>query len=245
MRTIILPIAIFLSSLITGICDDQSHTTNIKNGAIVSPANASTTTDGQKSRFDPAMQEMIDSWIKGSETNGISCAVFFTRILNWKLPPVCCVNLINDTTNIFYGGFRPSPEMLFEVELFDSNNIPVEKTDAGKRYGEPVSQEQLREWYNKNVNRHGWGTFALYPLSVRQQVSQFSLPEVFQLKEPGEYILHLHMRLMQRQQDSSGKLSFSINWLPEVVAKVRILPEDIMPTNLVPNAQTNPPVKGP
>jgi hypothetical protein len=235
MRTIILSIAIFLSGLLAERCDGQPLATNITNGLVVSTTNANTIANEQKYRFAPDIQEMINSWDKGAETNGMSCAVFFTRVLNWKLPPICCVNLINDTTNAFYGGFRPSPEMLFKIDLFDSNNIPVAKTDMGKKYGEPVTQEQLKEWYKKNVNGRGWGTFLLPPLSARQQISQFSIPEVFQLKQTGEYTLHLNMRLMQSQHDSSGKLYFSIIWLPEVAAKVQIQPEDIASTNLPPS----------
>jgi hypothetical protein len=201
-------------------------------------ANAQSATN-KSSNFDQFTQDLIKTWIKGAETNGICCAISFDRPSESGASRlVCYVHLVNGSTSFLYGGLSASPDMLFEVELFDSKDNSIAKTHIGEKYGQSVTQQQLIDWYKTNVNRHGAGTF-LVPPFLTGDINQFIVTQVFQIQKAGEYTLHLRMRLIQRQQDSSEKLNFSIIWLPEVVAQIEIRPEDIPPPDLQSNIQTN------
>jgi hypothetical protein len=201
------------------------------------PTNGDAITNKSYPRLDTFMREMISRWFKGAETNGMSCAVTFLGA--GPECPVCYVSLINDTTNNVYGVFRPSPGMLFDVELFDSKSNSMAKTEVGKTYGQPLTQQQLNDWFEKHMDRHGEELQRVPPSMVISPFSEFSISEVFLLQKPGEYTLHLRMRLMQHQQDASGHFYFSVMWLPAVVADFHLRPEDIPPTNLPLNHQTN------
>ena len=239
MRTIILLTVMLLGALVHGLIANAQSATNIFNETVQNQTNRSVTAAYQGSHFDLFTQELIKNWIKGAETNGLCCAVSFDRPPQGKKShPICYVHLINNSTNFFYGGLSLSPDMLFEVELFDSQGKPVSNTSIGKKFGASVTDQQLNDWYKKNVNRHGAGTFLVPPFFVGD-VNQFAITQVFELKQAGEYMLHLHMRLIQCQFNTKSEVSFVINRLPEVTAKVQILPEDITPPDLPAYVQTN------
>lgn len=190
----------------------------------------------------PTQENSVKSnWFFSTDsTNGLACVLWVETawpLQNSQLLPACLVYVTNATTNRIWWLFMPATN-LFNIELFDSQGKSVEKTSLGKMFDLPLTQKRISDWYNDKhwqIMRHG-RAFEVYP-SMRIQTRSFSIPEAFEIKEAGEYTLHVQMRLIGNGPDSSGH--FPITWLPEAVAKVQIRPEDIPPENLLPNVQTN------
>ena len=133
--------------------------------------------------------------------------------------------------------------------------MPVPKTDAGKKVVAWTDQ-QIKDWFENNrekppqflgsrksVQDTKGIADMLFPLWPTQISSDVSLPQLFQIGKEGEYVLHFQLRMAQIKVDASGKMELNIFWLPEVVAKVEIRPEDIQLENLPATSQTNSPVK--
>jgi hypothetical protein len=197
------------------------------------------------------------------ETNSPVCAISIDYSSGQEKPlPVCYVRLINNSTDNRVSGLQLPPEMLFTIDLFDAKGQQVEKSEFGKKYGKPLSQQEINDWFRlTRKGRGGWSGWFWIP--GHSEVGNISIPQTFKLTQAGEYTLHLRMRLIQTSMvdpsgairrksvydgqyfrpDKSGQISFQITWLSEVTAKVQIRPEDIQPTDLLQNVQTNSPSK--
>jgi hypothetical protein len=128
---------------------------------------------------------------------------------------------------------------LCRIALIDARGEQVKKTSLGMTFGLPLSQEQI-DW-----SRHHWSNshqsifLKVTPNGVPEsadvptEICNFSVKDAFDIEEAGEYELHLQMRLVQIGTDSSGKFHYPVTWLPEVVAKIQIQPEDIASTNFL------------
>ena len=154
--------------------------------------------------------------------------------------PVCFVELSNNRIGNFARNqtnqdyFLNMPrENLFAIELLDASGKPVGKTDSGSQFGLPLTDKQVTDWYNKSIShanpRRSATLIAILPHEALP-VGFFSIPEMFDIKEAGEYTLHVRMRLIMNMQ---------FVWLPEATSKVQIRPEDILP----PPGQTNTPAR--
>jgi hypothetical protein len=233
MRAIILSTIIFWGCLSAGITPGEELATNAAVGATTI------------TKRDPSLQKMIDSWAKGAETNGIVCGISFTPSFG-KRSSVFYVNLINTTTNFIRGLLRIPIDGRANIDLLDSEGKPVPKTDAGIKVGVWTDQ-QIKDWFENNREKP-WPfghkeskgiADILFPLWPVQIGAGISLPQLFQIKQAGEYTLHFQMRVAQTRVDTSGKIELNIFWLPEVVTKVQVSHEDITPPNLLLNSQTN------
>ena len=241
MRKIFLVIMIFIGICFVTNADGQSMVTN----GTGTMANSVVGTNRPISRLydDPDLQKMIDSMDKGAETNGLVCAIYVSRPSGAKdLLPTICVNVINTTTSWVHGGLNLPREVLFKIKMYDSHGVEVKRTKEGERF-EDWSQGQIEEWFREQVRLRRKGRWIdVAPLNYAQVGGRISLPELFQLEEAGEYTLHLRMPLIQVQKKASGKFIYKTTWLPEVVAKVQILPEDIASLKS-PNIQSNSPTR--
>jgi hypothetical protein len=164
----------------------------------------------------------------GASTNGLACSLWISSrdlLQNGQHPPVCLVCITNETTNGIWVPLMPATN-LFSIELFDPKGQPVQKTSFGKMFELPLTQKRISDWYNDKhwqIIRHGRASFV--DSLEKAQIRSFSIPEAFEIKEAGEYALHVQMRLIGNGPDSSGQ--FPITWLPEVTAKVQIRTGDI------------------
>jgi hypothetical protein len=228
MRTIILSIIISLGSLVIGITAGQSAT-----NTIVEPI----------TKRDPDLQKMIDTWAKGAETNGIVCAIDFAPSSR-KGSPIFYVNLINETTNFIRGLLRIPFDGHANIELLDPKGKPAPKTDAGKKVGAWTDQ-QIKDWFENHrekpfAEKKPKGIadilFPLWPATISNGIN---LAQMFQLKQAGDYTLHFQMRVAQTKLNTSGEIELNIFWLPEVIAKVQVRPEDIPPENVQTNSPAN------
>jgi hypothetical protein len=192
--------------------------------------------------FFPSVQLLnINEILK---TNGLECLINimnhpFEHDSNAKPPtfwpaPVCFVSVYNHSTN-YMGCLRMPATNLCRIVLLDKQGHQVKKTPFGMMYGWPLSQKQIADW------RHSWNTTHLTTLikivpngipkfvGMDTEVCRFSIKDAFEIKAAGEYELHLQIRLIQVGLDNFGKFYYPITWLPEIVAKVQILPHDISP----------------
>jgi hypothetical protein len=189
----------------------------------------------------------VDQMIK---TNGLECwaAILSPSIahnVNRSLrSPVCWVYIHNHSTN-YIGCLRMPASYLCRIALLDQQGHEVKKTNLGKTYGQALSQGQIDKWLRNWNNHHQLPYIRIYAggdpkvSDLRTDICFFSLKDVFEIKNTGEYVLHAQMRIIQAGQDSSGKLHYPVTWLPEVVTKVQIYPEDIPQNNPPRSTQTN------
>jgi hypothetical protein len=163
------------------------------------------------------------------KTNGLECHLFILS----KEPTRCFVTVFNYTTNCGIACLRMPAAYACRIALLDEQGHQVKKTAAGMKFGLSLSQEQIgssfRHW--KLPNQSAW--LKLYPnglpkyAGVPRSICDFDVGNAFKIEKPGDYDLHLQMRLVQSAQDKSGKLHFLITWLPEVVVKIHITRADI------------------
>lgn len=190
----------------------------------------------------PDLQDLwnqIDAWPKGEMTNGLFCAMQTLQQSVRKDGPALCVYVANTTTNSYHFLSLPDEKTML-ITLIDSSGKQVGKTDEDHKFS-IWTQGQIRDWFEKHNHTHGVG-FGVPPLFY-VSTKIISIPQIFQIKEPGEYTLHLRMRCVKSGIDAAGKICFESTWLPEVTAKVQIRAEDIPVGNLLLNGQTNSPAK--
>ena len=184
------------------------------------------------------------------KTNGIECLIDVSSRVPTRggeaflKPPVCWVSIFNHSTD-YLGCLNMVATNFCRIALLDKRGYQVQKTKLGERYGEALSQEQIATWRHNWNNPHRRMLIRLLPNGIAKfadaptEICFFGVKDAFEIKVAGEYELHLQMRLIQVGKDGSGKLYYPITWLPEVVAKIQIRPEEILSaTNY-----TNPPAK--
>ena len=181
------------------------------------------------------------------DTNLAACVLTIEpRRWNGDPPPTCIVRLDNFATNTSIQGLRLPAEKLFVIGLIDAQGQPVTKTEYGRQFGQPLTQKQLNDWA---IPKRVAGRTIWFRVPPETQVGVFSIPKAFQLTQPGEYMLHVRMRLIQSSfSDPSGIVGqtnifggqymgpgrttptvFQLVWLPETTVKVQIRPEDLKP----------------
>lgn len=181
------------------------------------------------------------------KTNGLECwmDIFYTPFeldSNAKPPtfwplPVCLVSVFNHSISNM-ACLRMPTTNLCRILLLDKQGHKVQKTTLGMMYGLPLSQEQIDWWFNHWNTTHQSIFIRLTPNGIQKsagaytEICRFSIKDAFEIKEAGEYDLHLQLRLVQVGTDSSGKKHYPVTWLPEVAIKVEIRPEDIPPEKL-------------
>jgi len=172
------------------------------------------------------------------KTNGLECWANIldpgiAHLVNPLLrPPVCWVYLHNHSTN-YIGCLRMPAPYLCRVVLFDEQGRQVKKTKLGETYGRALSQDEIDAWCHNWNNPHERRFIRILAggipkiADMRTDICFFDLKAAFEIKNPGNYELHLQMRLIQTGQDSSGKFHYPVTWLSEVVTKIKITPEDV------------------
>lgn len=169
-------------------------------------------------------------------TNGLDCLVVVTPKLR------CYVYVDNHTTNLM-GCMALAPSNLLRVALFDMGGHEVRKTRYGRMFGLPVADEQINHWrldfarrhyhtYSWSGTGHSWAT-PVYPSGDQSHelppmcICSFNVRDVFFIRSPGDYVLHVQMRLVQIAKDSSGNIHYPQTWLHEVVRTVHISAENL------------------
>src|ERR1700677_1015772 len=137
--------------------------------------------------LDAETKDMINTWPQGLPTNGLFCAIqIIDSNAQPKKHPIGYVNAVNTTTNFYRSLLNLPQEASMQIDLFDSKGNPVEKTAKGQSY-KPWSQEQIEQWRLERIKTNPrrlyyevWGMNC-------QQVGSLTIPDLFELKEPGGY----------------------------------------------------------
>ncbi len=178
------------------------------------------------------------------DTNGLSCVMWINNAPTYsgQESPVCKILVANVSTNILTC-WAMYPNTNTKIELLNSKGQPIEKTAAGKEYGILTTDEQLKEmvgsrrieWSSGRARTDGFTRI----LPGRDWGTVFSISELFELKQPGEYTLKARVCLIQRLAWEDRQPVLKITWLPEVTAKIQIRAENLPVTNSVSIIQTN------
>ena len=159
-------------------------------------------------------------------------------------PQVCLVSLVNHSTN-YYGTLRMPATNLCRIELLDRHGSSVPRTPVGKMYGLPLSQPQIEAWRLHWDNRHERMLMRILPSDtpefpdIATDFCSFGLADAFEIKEAGEYELHVQTRLVQVARASSGMSYYPVDWLPEGVVRFQVFPENILSTDSTTNRGMN------
>jgi hypothetical protein len=196
---------------------------------------------------DPDLQNAINSWAKGAETNGIVCGISFAPYTE-KESPIFYVNLINQTTNFVRGLLRMPLEAYAHFDLLDAGGKSVPKTETGAKVGTWTDQ-QVIHWCERLLKSakgkkqpKGYSDI-LFPLLPETVSSGISIPRMFQLKQPGDYTLHFRMCVVQAEVAPSREIDLKMFWMPEAVADVPIRPADIGLSDSPSHSETNSPAR--
>ena len=199
---------------------------------------------------NPAAQNLLwitdEKEVQGNkDTNGWSCVLRISnklRTTNQK-PPVCSVLIENITTNNLYCWWGGYGERYSKIELLNSRGDPVERTDKGKQIGTLASDAKIQEivkdefkaWINGKARTPGF-------VSIRPGRSGgigFFIPDLFELKQSGEYTLKVQTCLIQNAGGEEYNPKLNIIWVPEVTANIQIRPKDVPHENSSVSTQTN------
>jgi len=172
------------------------------------------------------------------KTNGLKCLVggavpLWSSDIPTLDPSGCSIFVYNYSTTGNVGCLRMPATNLCRIILLDKQGHKVKKTALGMMYGWPLSQEQIEDWRHHWHNSHQRMLVSINAMGSPKpyydaiEMCHFSLKDAFEIKKAGEYELHVQLRLIQVGKDSSGKIYYPVTWLPEVVAKIHIRPEDI------------------
>jgi hypothetical protein len=166
-----------------------------------------------------------------ADTNGLA----FRLAVDNRNITGCSISISNQSNNRFYCWCYPNhyPATWLKVELTDTIGQPVEKTEMGKQFGEPINMPQLREMIHKRFQQWASGrarTTGFWPIVAGSgwfPLTNFNLCDLFKLNRAGEYTLHIRMPLVQRGGQDEVNPELKIIWLPEITAKIQIVTGDI------------------
>ncbi len=182
------------------------------------------------------------------DTNGWACVLRISNQpwLSSQLPPVCSIIVPNISTNRLYCWGGLYGHTYSHIELVDAKGEPVEKTADGQQIGTRTNSAQIREMVKNRFKQwvHGRArTPGFIPVRPGQSGGiGFSIPYLFDIKQPGEYTLKAQVCLIQRVGGEEYDPEVTITWVPPVVAKFQIRPE-VIPVRDSSLAQTNAPSK--
>ncbi len=194
---------------------------------------------GDRSERAPDMPAMIATWPHGNTTNGLFCAIqFYPPSGVIESETYCTVYVANTTSNDLHAFLRLPPQALFRVSLIDTNGKPVDAASLGESTNQ-WTESAMTAWLDEqNRLRSNGRYFSLHPFGYAE-VENLPLGKLFQLKHPGEYTLHLTMLLVKNNPDAAGNTRLTNTVMPEVVAKIQILPQDIPQAAGIQNTNTN------
>lgn len=167
------------------------------------------------------------------DTNGW-CGVLYFSNQPWhsgERPPMCGTSIKNITTNTlscwigFYG------ETYSRIELLDSRGQPVEKTTMGKQIGTRASTAQIREmvktrFQQTNRGRARTDGFIRLPPGRTCGIA-FSIPDLFHIQQPGQYMMKVQTCLIQRIGGEEYDPELKIIWLPPATAKFQLREKEV------------------
>jgi hypothetical protein len=180
---------------------------------------------------DPSISSLdyflsIKNLHESGNTNGITFDLqinYDQRLQAGQKVPACVVIAANGTTNNYHFFSIPF-EGSCEIKLLDSKGVEIKKTVAGQSF-KFWTIKKIYDWELENMYT-GFNIFNIEG-GGSHQFSPFSISQAFELKTPGEYFLHLRVRLIKGGRDASGALARIFIEPSEIVAKIQIRPEDI------------------
>ena len=173
---------------------------------------------------------VVEGQFEGAkDTNGWSCMLQISNQpwLSDQCPPVCQLSAQNITTNtltFFWGGVYGCAYS--RIELLDSKGQRVGCTAKGQQIATRTSEAQIREMvrncFKEWVHERARTDSFIRVRPGRSVGIGFSVPELFEISQPGEYTLKAELCLIQRVGGEDYDPQLKITRLPEVTAKLQI-----------------------
>ena len=161
------------------------------------------------------------------ESNGLRCVIEVSKYPRHEhqVPPIAVVSFEMKSQRTIRS-WDGDPSTYLRIKLLDKDGRPVERTEEGKKFAEllpliPLTEqitERYRGWTSGKYRTDGF-----YPGAPS---SSFSIPELFEVNQPGEYTLVVEMRLVEQvgMQGPNPSLRFMV--LPEVSGKIHLLSQE-------------------
>ena len=138
------------------------------------------------------------------DTNRLACVLWIVNHPSneSQQPPVCAISVNNKSTNVF-NCWKTIPASYLKIDLLDAKGAPVKRTVRGSEFGTPPDEKGIQElvikrheaWRSGQTRNEG---FSRITPTYSEQFAILSIPELFDLTQPGEYSLKIQMRLIQR-----------------------------------------------
>jgi len=175
-----------------------------------------------------------------SDTNGLAVVL---QIFDWShyggSPSfTCSVCIVNRSTNLFDWCWKGNKTNLMKIELLNSAGKPVEKTAEGLKYGNFLTEQQYEAFFKSGKRPAFLRGYAFIPhhTGTGYELDSFSIPELFNITESGEYTLRVQVRM--GQMEFPEKKLKRLIMPPEVTAKIQIRANYIPSTNSVSSSET-------
>lgn len=167
------------------------------------------------------------------------------RLIWGQRVPVCQFVAENTSTNLltcWKGLYGPTYS---RIELLDSTGEPVSRTVEGQQIGIRTSDAQIKEMVKNRFRSRVRGrarTDGFIPIRLGQTCPLgFSIPNLFEIEQSGEYTLKLQTCVIQRVGGEKFDPDLKISWFPEVTVQFEIHSGVGQPSKQSANGQTNSP----
>ena len=179
--------------------------------------------------------DRLPRWFGAADTNGLACELIISNVdtnrirsdgRHYEAPePVCLIYVTNQTTHVFETWAHYLTNYT-SIELLDEAGKPVERTAEGKKYGIVPNETGLRQMFKERYALWRKGRFRTTGFKMLgRDISPFGeigIPELFELKQPGEYSLKVEMCLILRLSESRPDPEIQVIRLLPVAAKMHI-----------------------
>jgi hypothetical protein len=130
--------------------------------------------------------------------------------------PTCLLCVYNRLTNTVSCLNLPI-EQRCRVNLVDKDGHQVTKTAYGQKFDKPLLDNEINKWLMQHFERRSNPYLRLYANGIPKydipaDFGRFAISNIFEIKEPGEYELHVEMRLVQAVNDSSEERGQALDW---------------------------------
>jgi len=163
--------------------------------------------------------------------NGLWCVLKISNFawISGDEPPVGKVYIGTTSTNLLNCWIGDSSSYM-TIDLLHSKGNAVERTSKGKAFQFMLGRQLLEARIEKRYNDWLSGKFRtpgftrISAANHDMPLAEFSIAELFELKQSGDYTLKVQVHLVEEIGASGPNPNLKITLLPEIITKIHISP---------------------